>query len=121
MLPRNHVNYPLEGKKYRIFESPWREAILLGLGRGDVDKEEKEALIRALVTFEDGCGSFYGNRAYFLAAVELREFEECRMADEIIFQILRWSVSDIDKNKNPICEIAAQTAFKNTKASVDTN
>jgi predicted NACHT family NTPase len=68
-VPRDHVNKPIEGKQYRIFEPQWKEVILLWLGREDVKKEEKEKFINALVEFEDNCRAFYWYRAYFLAEV----------------------------------------------------
>ncbi|MFN9917046.1 MAG: hypothetical protein ACK53L_30935, partial [Pirellulaceae bacterium] len=54
-LPRNHVDHPVKGKVYRIFEAKWKEVILLWLGRDDVKDEEKEGFIRDLVDFKDGC------------------------------------------------------------------
>ncbi|HEY9863628.1 MAG TPA: NACHT domain-containing protein [Candidatus Obscuribacterales bacterium] len=40
-LPRNHVNCPVEGKEYRIFQPQWKQVILLWLGRDDVEEEEE--------------------------------------------------------------------------------
>ncbi|MGL4503634.1 MAG: NACHT domain-containing protein, partial [Planktothrix sp.] len=51
-LPRNHVNFPVEGKEYRIFEPQWKQVILLWLGREDIGDDEKEGFIRALVEFK---------------------------------------------------------------------
>ncbi|MFN7852811.1 MAG: NACHT domain-containing protein [Dolichospermum sp.] len=36
-LPRNHVDKPVEGKKYRIFENEWNEVFLLWMGRKNID------------------------------------------------------------------------------------
>ncbi len=86
----NHIpdNPPPDG--YRIFEPQWKEVFLLWLGRDgeeDEDKEklinQKEALIKALVTFEDGWENFYHFRAYFLAAAGIAEFQDCRSSDGI--------------------------------------
>ncbi|MDJ0691196.1 MAG: hypothetical protein QNJ41_22145 [Xenococcaceae cyanobacterium MO_188.B32] len=41
-LPRDHVDKPVNGKEYRIFEPKWKEVILLWLGRENIAKEEKE-------------------------------------------------------------------------------
>ncbi|OIP73097.1 MAG: hypothetical protein AUK43_01195 [Oscillatoriales cyanobacterium CG2_30_40_61] len=49
-LPRNHVNFPVEGKEYRIFEPQWKPVILLWLGRGDIADEEKEGFMRKIIT-----------------------------------------------------------------------
>ena len=90
-LPRNHVDFPVAGKEYRIFEKQWKPVILCWLGRGDVKGEEKEEFIRALVEFEDGCENFYGYRAYFLASAGISDFKKCTFADEIVQQIITWS------------------------------
>ncbi|MEG4342727.1 NACHT domain-containing protein [Microcoleus sp. A003_D6] len=58
-LPRNHVNFPVAGKEYRIFEPQWKQVILLWLGLEDVNRKQKEGFIKGLVGFEDGCGEFY--------------------------------------------------------------
>ncbi|MGB7059580.1 MAG: NACHT domain-containing protein [Geitlerinemataceae cyanobacterium] len=94
---------PAQGT-YRVFEPQWREVILLWLGREDVEKEEKEAFIKALVKFEDGCHwenqpfhrGFYEYRAYFLAAVGLGEFTDCSIAGEIVRQVMRWGLGDVE-------------------------
>jgi len=84
-LPQN----PQQGI-YRIFERQWKEVMLLWMGRKDVDREEKEAFIQALVEFKDGCSSFYGFRTYFLAAVLIDEFKDCSLGDAIVAQIVKW-------------------------------
>ncbi|MEG3931766.1 HEAT repeat domain-containing protein [Microcoleus sp. T3_B1] len=84
---------------YRIFEKQWKEVILLWLGREEVGKEEKEAFIQALVEFEDGCGEFYGYRAYFLAAAGIAEFKDCSFADEIVSQVIKWGFGYFDEEK----------------------
>lgn len=59
---------------FPIFSSHWREVILLWLGRTDVAATAKTAFMQALINFDDGCGSFYAHRAYFLAAAGLAEY-----------------------------------------------
>ncbi|MEB3177639.1 MAG: NACHT domain-containing protein [Nostocaceae cyanobacterium] len=81
---------------YRIFEPQWKEVILLWLGREDVKKEE---FIKVLVEFEDGCGGFYGYRAYFLAVAGIAEFKDCSLADEIVKQIVKWGFGYLNINK----------------------
>ncbi|GBL13124.1 hypothetical protein MTo_00413 [Microcystis aeruginosa NIES-1211] len=95
-LPRNHVDRPVKGKVYRIFEAKWKEVILLWLGRGDVKDEEKEAFIKGLVDFKDGCQNFYFFRAYYLAATGINEFKTCSLADEIINKMIRWGFGYLD-------------------------
>lgn len=96
-LPRDHVDRPVEGKVYRIFESKWKGVILLWLGRADINNVEKEAFIQALINFDDGCGhwnlskvdrGFYGYKAYYLAAAGIVEFKTCLPIDEIVNTIL---------------------------------
>lgn len=87
----NHIadNPPPDG--YRIFEPQWKEIFLLWLGR---DKQklinQKEALLKALVTFEDEWENFYHYRAYFLAAAGIKEFHDPSSANGIkdVFQIM---------------------------------
>jgi HEAT repeat protein/energy-coupling factor transporter ATP-binding protein EcfA2 len=75
-LPRDHVDHPIEGKAYRIFEDKWKEVILLWFGRGEVRNDEKENFIKALLdnngifTYWD----FYFLRKIFLAAEATKEF-----------------------------------------------
>ncbi len=96
----NHIpDNPKDSKaSYRIFERQWKEVILLWLGREDVRTENKEAFIKALVEFQDGCREcilegkgFYEYRAYCLAAIGIAEFKECSCADAILSQLMRWA------------------------------
>ncbi len=102
-LPRNHVNFPVAGKEYRIFEPQWKQVILLWLGRGDVVDEEKEGFVEKLVNFNDGCGEwnfeevdrgFYEYHAYFLALSSISEFETCSIANAILKPILKLIFSE---------------------------
>ncbi|MEI2580450.1 NACHT domain-containing protein [Scytonema sp. PRP1] len=88
----NHVpNNPSQGT-YRIFEPQWKQVILLWLGCEEVEPEQKEQFIKALVEFEDNCNNFYKYRAYILAAMGIAEFGDCCKADEIVGQILKWGL-----------------------------
>jgi HEAT repeat protein len=89
-LPRNHIDKPVEGKEYRIFEKEWNEVFLLWMGREDINKDKKEGFIQALVDFADGVNDFYGYKAYFKAAVAIGEFKNCSLADELVNQIIQW-------------------------------
>ena len=95
----NHIpdNPKYSKASYRIFERQWKEVILLWLGGEDVRTENKEAFIKALVEFQDGCRDcilegkgFYEYRAYCLAAIGIAEFKECSCADAILSQLIRW-------------------------------
>ncbi|HEY9709678.1 MAG TPA: HEAT repeat domain-containing protein, partial [Oculatellaceae cyanobacterium] len=97
----NHTSHNPAKGTYRVFESQWKEVILLWLGREDVPHEQKEELIKALVEFKDGCEEFffdgyqyrgfYEYRAYFLAAAGIAEFVDCSRSDEIVAQLVKWS------------------------------
>jgi predicted NACHT family NTPase len=105
----NHIpDNPKQGT-YRIFAPQWKEVILLWLGREDVRNEEKEAFIRELVEFNDGCGEwnredidkgFYDYRAYFLAAAGIAEFKHCSRTDEIVEQIVKWRFGYFNTNQH---------------------
>jgi HEAT repeat protein/energy-coupling factor transporter ATP-binding protein EcfA2 len=139
-LPRNHVDRPVEGKEYRIFQPQWKQVILFWLGRGDVeDKEkfnkEKEEFIEALVNFKDGCGEwnieeddrgFYEYRAYFLAAAGIAELgKEYSKAREIVNKIVKWSFGYFNTEcqeqqmnfPRPLTE-AAQAILRETHRSI---
>ena len=96
LLPRNHVDSPVYGKRYRIFEPQWKEVILLWLGREKIEAQKQE-FIDALVDFEDRCGQwdwenigkgFYEYRAYFLAASGINEFKSHPLANKIVNQLV---------------------------------
>jgi HEAT repeat protein/DNA polymerase III delta prime subunit len=89
-LPREHKNKPVKDKPYRIFEPQWKEVILLWLGRENVEKQQKEQFLNALVGFKDGCNNFYLYKAYFLAAVGIVEFKDYPEADKIVKRIVSW-------------------------------
>ncbi len=80
----NHIPRNPEQGIYKIFARQWKEVFLFWLGREDVEKEQKEAFIDALIGFEDSEENFYRFRADFLAALGIAEFTSCRRADEIV-------------------------------------
>ncbi|MEC4984901.1 MAG: NACHT domain-containing protein, partial [Oscillatoria sp. PMC 1076.18] len=105
-LPKDHVDCPVEGKKYRIFAPQWKQVILLWLGQ-DIGNEKKEEFIRALVEFEDGFTElehhngrgFYEHQAYFLAAAGINEFKACSLVTEIVRQVVKWGFNDFNIEK----------------------
>ncbi|MEG3958899.1 HEAT repeat domain-containing protein, partial [Microcoleus sp. herbarium2] len=103
----NHVPQNPQQGIYRIFERQWKEVMLLWMGRKDVDREEKEAFIKALVEFDDGCNYFYGFRAYFLAGVLIDEFKDCALADAIVAQIVQWGFGYFNLKKQERCGFLA--------------
>ena len=106
-LPEDHIDRPVKDnngkyKKYRIFEPKWKEVIIFWIGRKDEDID-KENFITALIDFEDGCQDFYGYRAYFLAAICLNEFKDCKFAEQIIDQMIEWSFGYFNDDKQEWC------------------
>ncbi len=87
----NHDLINPEQFNYRIFAPDYKASILYWFSRDDIPKQQKEALIRALVNFDDNCGGFYQYRAYFLAAEALNYFPESSSGDAIVKQLLDWS------------------------------
>ncbi|HEY9711701.1 MAG TPA: NACHT domain-containing protein, partial [Oculatellaceae cyanobacterium] len=117
-----HVPHnPTQGT-YRIFEQQWKEVIMLWLGR-EVDKEfriQKEAFINALVEFQDKCGYFYSYKTYFLAAVGIAEFWECKRADSILTQVFKWGFGNHNgegQKQHYLIENAARKVFEETDSS----
>ncbi|MBE9208506.1 hypothetical protein IQ244_18595 [Nostoc sp. LEGE 06077] len=101
---------------YRIFEPEWKAEILHWFSREDVNKQQKEDFIQALIDFDDGCGGFYRYRAYFLAAEAIAKFPECSLADTIVEQLLKWSYGYFRQDKRdwqilpqPLVETARKT------------
>ncbi|ACB51915.1 hypothetical protein cce_2567 [Crocosphaera subtropica ATCC 51142] len=84
----------------KLFSDQWQQILLFWLGRKDIGSEKKEALMQALVSFEDECGqeNFYGFRAYLTAAMALSEFPDCSLAEPIIKQLLAWGLADTDSS-----------------------
>ena len=95
-LPRNHVDFPVVGKEYRIFEAQWKQVILLWLGLEGLNRNQKEEFIEALIGFKGGCKNFYKYPAFFLAAAGIAEFKDCSRADEIVAEVIEWDVGYFD-------------------------
>ncbi|HEY9799048.1 MAG TPA: HEAT repeat domain-containing protein [Leptolyngbyaceae cyanobacterium] len=106
----DHVpNNPKQGT-YRIFEPQWKQTILLWLGREEANlKQQKQQFLDALISFKDGCGRFYQNRAYFLAAAGIVEFKDYFKSDEIVNQIVKWTIDSPSSIKQE-----AKSALKQT-------
>jgi HEAT repeat protein/energy-coupling factor transporter ATP-binding protein EcfA2 len=120
----NHIpKNPSQGT-YRIFEAQWKQSILLWLGREDLAKEQKQAFIKALVGFEDGCTKwssmffvpkgFYGYQAYFLAASGIAEFRDCSQSNEIVRKVIEWSFGDFNRTVSRIIRDEANIALQQT-------
>jgi HEAT repeat protein len=119
----NHVPHNPDHGTYRIFEQRWREVILLWLGRDkkEVPDEQKEEFIQALVEFKDGCGKFYGYRAYFLAAAGIAEFRDCIRADKIVRRVVQWNCGYFDSVKKKIVKFIAPIKAGASTALIETD
>ena len=55
-LPREHIYFPVPNRKYRIFESQWKQVILFWVGQSDnkISNSKKETFISKLFYFDDG-------------------------------------------------------------------
>jgi len=100
-LPRAHDNHNPKpvSERYRIFEPQWKEVFLLWLGREEVGNDKKEEFIWALGEFKDGCNGFYCFQAYFLVAVCIAQFQDCRWSDQIVPQLIKWVFGYFDNDQ----------------------
>lgn len=126
-LPCDHVDQPVEGKVYRIFESQWKEVFLLWLGRADIDPLDKENFIQALVAFNhpsvDLCDRFYHCRAFYIAAAGIAEFKDSVLANMIIDVIIQWGFypefGETRFKNTPIAESAREILLEtNTQKAI---
>jgi HEAT repeat protein/energy-coupling factor transporter ATP-binding protein EcfA2 len=114
-LPRNHIDKPVIGKRYRIFEPQWKEVILLWLGRHEEQlREHKKEFIKALVEFDNGIEPpFYWYRAIFLAAAGIAEFTDDYWVSQIVPRIVALSFGVFNSEQDrwmlplePLAEVA---------------
>lgn len=88
-----------EDECYRIFEPQWIEVILLWIGRPDLSKHVKQDFVDNLVSFEDMCIGCYDDRAFFLAASLITEFNKCNLADEIAHQLIAYAFGNYEDSE----------------------
>ncbi|MEB3310339.1 MAG: HEAT repeat domain-containing protein [Snowella sp.] len=88
-----HFFLDVTQKSYRIFDPQWQKVLTFWIGRSDIEATEKDALIKALMTFEDHFSehNFYGKRAFFLATQLLNEFQESGYRYALLTQVKNWS------------------------------
>jgi GTPase SAR1 family protein len=120
-LPRGHEDRPVpclgeDEPTYRVFESEWRQPIVLWFGRGDIADEDKEKFIGKLTNFQDGVGDFYYYRAYCMAAICTNEFQPKCKTEEIIKQVIKWAFGYLHQENQqwqsflcPIAQISRKT------------
>lgn len=110
----------LEHGNYLVFDPAHQEEIFNWLKREDIDKNQKDAFIEALISFQDECGGFYNYQAYFLAAKYINTFKNSKFADEIINQLLYWSFNFFRSDTNNVdskLEKEAQQTLKYADAN----
>ncbi len=103
-VPRDHVDRPVPGKRYHIFEPEYKQVFLFWLGRNDINQESKDMLLKTLINFEDSCLNIYGYKAYFLAASAITEVKEFEEVEEIIDTVINLSLQynyKINNNNYP--------------------
>jgi energy-coupling factor transporter ATP-binding protein EcfA2 len=119
-LPRNHVDKPIENHKgecrYRIFESQWKEVILLWLGQENSPEETKESFSNALKTFEDGCGSFYSLQTRSLLASTIVEWKN-KASEDILEHLLILGFGELNSWGFPLSSPKSREARKALKKS----
>ncbi|MGK7884389.1 MAG: HEAT repeat domain-containing protein [Crocosphaera sp.] len=105
--------FATETTKIEMFSDKWQHILLFWIGREDIACEEKEALMTALIEFDDECGqeNFYGFWAYLTAAMALSEFQDCSLKEMIIEQLFIWALAD-EEDSN-LRRLAAREAIAN--------
>lgn len=89
----------LKDQSFRAQELRWWEVILIWFSRSDVNYACKEALLTALINFEDECGGFYYFRSYCLVAAAMQQYPFFSERGEVIRQIVGWSLGEYDSCK----------------------
>lgn len=118
-LPDNHVDRPVPGKRYRIFESQWKEVILLWIGQPKVLLKQKQEFIQRLIDFNDSVEERYKFYAYFLAITAVFENQKTKL-DFFINKLIDYafiefivSTNIIFMNHNhPVSELAINVLKK---------
>ncbi len=92
-----------------IFHRRWQRTMFFWLGRNDIAQNQKDALLSALIAFQDGCHplNLYGRQAFYLAAQCLCEYPESSLGNTIVKQLLNWSFFSADNNS-----LMAQSAIE---------
>lgn len=106
-----------QGDTLPIASPTWQAVILLWLGRDDIPDTDKTALMHHLVTFEDGCGGFFRDRARLLAGRALAEYPSFAAGDQIVEDLLRWRLN-IGNQVPPILIEGAKSALSESDHSL---
>jgi transcriptional regulator with XRE-family HTH domain len=101
-LPRDHVNKPVQGKQYRVFELNWNEVVLLwsGISQNSNTKNKSTLFIEKLLAFEDGCAvsNDYNYLGHLIALDIALESNNINLFDSILDEIIEWAFGCLDQN-----------------------
>jgi hypothetical protein len=81
----------LEFSVEQAFQPDCQPAIRAWLTHAKTAQAQKEALLQALLDFDDDCGGFYRVRSFLLAAEYLALCPDCRQGDLIVDRLLKLS------------------------------
>jgi hypothetical protein len=81
----------LEFSVEQAFQPDCQPAIRAWLTDAKTAQTQKEALLQALLDFDDDCGGFYRARSFLLAAEYLALCPDCRQGDLIVDRLLKLS------------------------------
>jgi transcriptional regulator with XRE-family HTH domain len=106
---------------YGALEPHLREVVLLYLER-PIPDPDKEALLQALVDFNDKFSGYYSFRARLLVASGVNCHDKFIQKEKIIAQIANWSCRTIDLNKSGFVTLSPQYIEKMaTQALLETD
>ncbi|MEA5575665.1 NACHT domain-containing protein [Anabaena sp. UHCC 0451] len=101
----NHIPNNPEKGIYRIFESKWKEVILLWLGMLNIPEILKREFVSELLNFQDSCGGFYSLKTEFLAVECIQEYRDYSEIDFeiIIAKIIKYAFGYFDNRQLHWC------------------
>jgi type II secretory pathway predicted ATPase ExeA len=83
----------------RALQQKWHGVYLFFMGNDSIDKQQKEALLQALINRDNYCNDYYYHSAVCLAAQGIAEFRNSRLGDFIVQQVVDWSLEGWDLNQ----------------------
>lgn len=120
----NHVSDNPDEGVYRVFEAKWKEVILLWFGNkngGQAYQDQKEEFIKALFNFQDNCNYFYWYQSSSLASSIITEYQECSIAESIVWRISLWILGLLNEEEDTYLEYPAYIQDFGRKCLLTTN
>ncbi|MBE9193824.1 NACHT domain-containing protein [Synechocystis sp. LEGE 06083] len=111
----NHIpNNPQKGI-YRLFESKWFEIAVLWIGLPSIDNDQKNKLIKQLVSFDCQPKSAYIHqiRALIIATELISEFHDCEIVDTILDYAISYAFGDWNEETKELIEYPKSEEFRN--------